>query len=144
MTKGDKGKLFSLFVPLFTLSSYSARLCAPCAQTRNNSGDNEISGTRSSYMNIFWLQFPYSKTSESSIVFSLSFGTQVGICHRYRSKLENPTRMWTIWRIVSALVRCLRIYIEKKNKQKNMWFLDNYQRFFFIACRQFLGGYRKL
>ena len=30
MTRGDKGKLFSLFVPLFTLSPYSARLCAPC------------------------------------------------------------------------------------------------------------------
>ena len=30
MTRGDKGKLFTLFVPLFTLSSYSARLCAPC------------------------------------------------------------------------------------------------------------------
>ena len=30
MTRGDKGKLFTLFVPLFTLSLYSARLCAPC------------------------------------------------------------------------------------------------------------------
>ena len=33
MTRGDKDKLFSLFVPLFTLSPYSARLCAPCAGT---------------------------------------------------------------------------------------------------------------
>ena len=31
MTRGDEGKLFSLSVPLFTLSPYSARLCAPCA-----------------------------------------------------------------------------------------------------------------
>ena len=30
MKRGDKGKLFSLFVPLFFLSPYSARLCAPC------------------------------------------------------------------------------------------------------------------
>ena len=34
MTRGDKGKLFIRFVPLFTLSlSCSARLCAPCGAT---------------------------------------------------------------------------------------------------------------
>ena len=33
MKRGDKGKLFILFVPLFTLSPYSARLCAPCGET---------------------------------------------------------------------------------------------------------------
>ena len=30
MTREDKGRLFSIVVPLFTLSPYSARLCAPC------------------------------------------------------------------------------------------------------------------
>ena len=31
--RGDKGKQFTLFVPSFTLSPYSARLCAPCGMT---------------------------------------------------------------------------------------------------------------
>ena len=35
MTRGDKGKLFiRLF--LYLLSPYSARLCAPCVQTKKN------------------------------------------------------------------------------------------------------------
>ena len=35
MTRGDKGELFIVFIPYF-LSPYSARLCAPCAHTKNS------------------------------------------------------------------------------------------------------------